>query len=89
MTPDQLLQKIGELSDEFYNVCEEAGSIAERKGYAWLEMRKNYKTNSECDQAWAATADGRRESYLKWYVKGLAAKRGSLILRLRAEQGQL
>ena len=88
-TPENLLEEIGALSDEYYSMCEEMGQLAERKGVAWLELRKVCKTNAECDQQWAATADGKRENYLKWYIKGLQAKRGSLILRLRADTGSL
>jgi len=84
-----LIEQISALSDEYYNICEEAGQIAERKGTAWLELRRQCKTNAECDQQWAATADGRRENYLKYYIKGVSAKRGALILQLRAEQGSL
>ena len=89
MTPEQLLQQIGTLSDEYYALCEEAGGIAERKGTAWLELRGECKTNAECDQKWAATADGKRENYLKYYLKGVSAKRSSLILRLKADTGTL
>ena len=80
---------ISDLSEEYYSLCEEMGQLAERKGEAWLVLRKECKTNAECDQKWAATADGKRENYLKWFVKGLQAKRGSLILRLKSEQGTL
>ncbi len=89
MTPQELLNKISVLSDEYYTVCEEAGQIAERKGYAWLELRKKCSTNAEADQLWAASADGRREAFLKYYIKGLSALRGSLILQLKADQGSL
>lgn len=84
-----LIEQISVLSDEYYNLCEEMGQICERSGFAWLEMRKECATNAECDAKWAATADGKRENYLRWYIKGLQAKRGALILQLRAEQGSL
>ncbi len=89
MSPEQLLEQISALSSEYYDKCEEMGSISERKGYMWLELRAQCKTNGETDQKWAATADGRRENYLKFYLKGLSAKRSSLILRLKADQGAL
>ena len=88
MNPN-LLPQISDLSDAYYKACEEAGQIAERKGTAWLELRRECETNAECDQKWAATADGKRENYLKWFTKGLQAKRGALILQLKAEQGTL
>ena len=88
-TIENLLNGIDALSTEYYSLCEEAGELAQRKGTAWLELRASCKTNAECDQKWAATADGKRENYLKFYIKGVQAKRGSLILRLRSEQGTL
>ena len=85
-TPQQLIEEISTLSDEYYDVCEEAGQIAERSGTAWLEIRKGCKTNAEADQMWQTTPDGKRENFLKWYTKGLTAKRGARILELRLLQ---
>ncbi len=86
---EPLIQKINEVSDEFYEMSQELAGIAERKGTAWLELRRSCKTNAETDQIWAATPDGRRESYLKVYLKGLQARRGALILTWKADNGTL
>lgn len=80
MTSINLIKEINVISDELYKVCQEMGEIAERSGVGWLELRKTCKTNAEADQLWATTADGRRENYLKWYIKGLEKKRGALVL---------
>jgi hypothetical protein len=62
--------------------------IAERKGTAWLEIKQQReRTNAETDKLWEATADGRREAYLKIYLKGLQAKRGALILEWKSNNG--
>ena len=79
-----LIEEINLISDETYAKCQEMADIAERKGLKWLEMRATCKTNAETDQKWNASPDGRRENYLKWYIKGLSAKRGALMLEFRA-----
>jgi hypothetical protein len=80
LTPRQLIEQINTLSDEYFKLAQEMAGIAERSGTAWLELRKQCKTNAETDQQWQATADGRRENYLKWYLRGLEKKRGALVL---------
>lgn len=89
LTPRALQEQINTISDEYFSLCQEMAEISERKGTAWLEMRSTCDTNAECDQQWNASADGKRENYLKWYLKGLSAKRSSLILEYKANNGQL
>ena len=86
-TPKQLQESINTISDEFFAACQEMATIAEAKGTAWLSLRKNCKTNAEADQTWDASENGRRENYLKWYIKGLQAKRGALMMEHRANSG--
>lgn len=86
---EKLIEEINKISDEGYKVSQELADIAERKGTAWLALRKECKTNAECDARWAATADGRRESYIKVYFKGLQMKRGALILEWKSNNGTL
>ena len=86
MTPQILQQKINEISDEYFEVCQEMASISERHGAGWLEHRATCKTDNEAKMRWEATADGKREGYLKWYIKGLSAKRSALILEHRMNQ---
>jgi hypothetical protein len=80
ITPRQLIEQINILSDEYFRLAQEMAAISERSGTAWLELRKRCKTNAEADQIWKATPDGSREAYLKWYLRGLEKKRGSLVL---------
>lgn len=86
---EKLIEDINTVSDEYFALSQELAAIAGRKGISWLELRKGCKTNAEADQAWDATADGRREAYLKIYLKGLQAKRGALILTWKADNGTL
>lgn len=89
LTPRQLSEQINKVSDEYFKLSQELAGIAERKGTAWLQLRKECATNAETDQKWDATADGRREAYLKIYLKGLEKKRGALVLEFRANSGTL
>lgn len=89
LTPRALQDAINTISDEYYAACQEMADIAERKGTEWLVLRKSCKTNAECDQQWAATADGKNENRLKWLIKGMEKKRGALMLEHRANQGLL
>jgi len=89
LTPRQLIKSINSVSDEFFKLSMEMGNIAERKGTAWLELRSTCKTNAECDQKWSSLADGKRENYLRWYLKGLQAKRGALMMEHRSNTGML
>ena len=84
LTPRQLQENLNTISDELYERCQEMAGIASRKGIAWLNLRRNCKTNGECDKEWDITADGQRENYLKWYIRGLQAKRGALLQEAKA-----
>lgn len=87
LTPRQLQEEYSKISDELYEMCQEMATIAEKKGTAWLELRNECKTNAECDQRWAASELGKRENYLKWYIKGLQSKRGAMKQELQANSG--
>lgn len=87
LTPKSLIESINAISDEYFELCTEMANIAERSGVAWLEIRQTCKTNAEADQAWRTTPDGRREQYLKWYLKGLEKKRAALVMEYKSNQG--
>lgn len=86
--PLQLSRQIYDLSEEYFKASLEMGEIASRSGTAWLELRKKCKTDKECDRMWETTADGIRENYLKFYLKGCEKKISSLKLELRIITGQ-
>lgn len=87
VTPRQLQDSLNAISEDLFAACQEMATIAEAKGTAWLELRKNCKTNAEADQTWDASEKGRRENYLKWWIKGLQAKRGAILQETRANSG--
>lgn len=87
ISPSKLIEQINLVSEEFYKLSQELAEIAERSGTAWLKIRRDCSTNGEADRLWTATPDGRRENYLKIYLKGLQAKRGALILEYKSNAG--
>lgn len=89
LTPRALIEEINALSDEYYEKSQEMATIAEKKGTAWLELRSTCKTNAEANALWDASELGRRENYLKWYLKGLEKKRGARLTEYRANSNQL
>lgn len=89
VTERALVADINQLSEEYYSLSQELAMIAERKATEWLSIRRGCKTNAETDHTWDATADGRREAYLKIYLKGLEKLRGARTLEFRANSGQL
>lgn len=88
MTPLELSKQISELSESYYQASMQMGYIAERSGYGWMEVRKDCKTDAEAHKKWAMTADGKREAYLKWYLKGVEKKISALKMELRMLTGQ-
>lgn len=87
MTPRQLQESLNAISEELFAACQEMASIASEKGTSWLGLRASCKTNGECDQKWAASDTGKRENYLKWYIKGLTAKRGAILQETKSNNG--
>lgn len=86
-TPAQLQEQLTVISDKLYEVSQEAATIAGRSGTAWLELRKTCKTNAEADHIFAATPDGSRMAYLKYYIRGLQAKRGAIKMEIQSNSG--
>lgn len=90
VTPDLLLADISHLSEEYFKLSMELAEISERKAFEWLRMKKELQvSNAEVDKNWEAAADGRRESYLKIYLKGLEKLRAARMLEYRANQNIL
>lgn len=84
---EPLIEKINEISDEYYELSQELAGISERKGTAMLDLLAEHKKRNIAETYWDATADGKREAYLKMYLRGLGAKRAALILTHKADMG--
>ncbi len=87
MTPRALQEKLNAISDESYRLHQEMATIVERSAEAKLELMKTCGSGKEVDMRYAATADGRRESYLRVYLRGLSHLRTSIIQEVKANSG--
>ena len=87
LTPRQLQDKLNSISDESYKLHQELAEIAARSADAKFELMKICKSGKEVDMRYAATEDGKREAYLKVYLKGLGHKRTALIMESKANSG--
>lgn len=85
--PLELSRDISRLSDDYYKAALEMGTISERSGFGWMELRRECKTDSETHKKWAATADGKREAYLRWYLKAVEKKVSAMKMELRILTG--
>lgn len=84
LLPAQLQEVLNAISEESFEKHMELASLVERGAEAKLELMRTCKNGKEVDMKYAATPDGKRESYLKIYLKGLGHKRTSIIQEIRA-----
>lgn len=86
-TPRQIQEALNAISDESYELHQELATLAERGADARLELMAICKNGKEVEMRYAATPDGKREAYLKVYLKGLSHKRTALIEESKANRG--
>lgn len=86
-TPRALQEALTAISDESYEKHQELASIAERSGEERLRLLGESKSAKEAEMKWEASEDGKREAYLKIYLKGLSHKRTALIMETKANAG--
>lgn len=87
LTPRALQDQLNAISDESYVLHQELAAIVERAPDAKFALMKTCKNGKEVDMRYAATPDGKREAYLKVYLKGLGHKRTALIMESKANSG--
>lgn len=87
LTPAQLQEQLNEISDESFSKHQELALLAERSADAKFELMKTSKNGKEVDMKYNASESGKRETYLKIYLKGLSHKRTAIIQELKANQG--
>ncbi len=86
-TPRQVQDTLNAISDESNALHQELATIAERSADAKFDLMKTCKNGKEVDMRYAATPDGKREAYLKIYLKGLSHKRTALIMESKSNAG--
>ena len=83
MTPRQLSEEQLKLSAEYQTLSNELGVIASKKDTVWLGIRKTSDSDKEADRMWGASPHGQRETYLRYYLKGLEKRLSSIKAHLR------
>lgn len=86
---EKIIEEINKLSEEYYAASQELAGIGERKGPYMLELLKEHGSKPKADIHWRATADGKREEYLKAYLKGLGSLKQARVLTFKADRGIL
>ncbi len=87
VTPRQLQDQLTAISEESYQLHQELAEISCRSADAKFELMKDGSNGKRVDMLYAASVDGKRENYLKIYLKGLSHKRTSIIQELKANAG--
>ena len=89
LTTEQLIEQLNAISDESFMLHQELATLNARMDTLWLGLRSECKTDKECDRKFGATADGQRATYLKYYLRGLANKRGALLEESKNNRGNI
>lgn len=76
------------LAGEYAFVMGQLEMILQRKPAIWSEMRKNFKSDTACERAWEATADGMNEAGLRLRAKSVEKMMSALKSLLRIAEGE-
>ena len=84
MLPPRLLsEELLRLSEAYQESSKEAATVSSMKDTEWLELRKTCNSDKECDRRWGATENGKRDAYLRYYLKGLEKRMSAIRAHLR------
>ena len=89
LTPRELQESLTAISEESYQLHQEAATLNSKMDTMWLSLRADCKTDKECDKRLGATTDGQRATYLKYYLRGLANKRTALMEESKNNRGSI
>lgn len=89
LLPEQLQEQLSAISEESFKLHMEAATLNSEMDTMWLGLRKECKTDKECDRKLGATEKGQRATYLKFYLRGLANKRTALIEESKNNRGSI
>lgn len=78
-----LSEELLRLSEGYQEASVELAGILSKKDTEWLELRKACSTDKECDRRWGASEGGKRESYLRYFLKGLEKRMSAIRAHLR------
>lgn len=87
LTPQQLQETLTKISDESFEKHQELAELSLFAASAKLELMRECKNGKEVDMRYAATEQGKRENYLKIYLKGLSHRRTALIEESKSNRG--
>lgn len=87
LTPEQIANALNTISDESFELHQELATLNAKMDIDWLALRRDCKTDKECDRKLGATTNGQRTTYLKYYLRGLANKRTALIEESKNNRG--
>lgn len=87
LTPAQLQEQLTNISEESFELHMELATLALLSAEAKLELMKDSKSGKEVDMKYDATENGKREAYLKIYLKGLSHKRTAIIQEIKSNGG--
>lgn len=84
LTPTQLQEQLNRISEESYEKHQEMALLALQSADTKLELMKTCKSGKEVEMKYEATENGKRELYLKIYLKGLSHKRTAIIQEIKS-----
>lgn len=81
--PHALSARLLALAQEYSTGSRELGILRKNRAMAWLEARKEAKTDKEATMRLEATTEGQRETELSYLLKGLEKELGAIKSHLR------
>lgn len=87
LTPQQLQEQLNEISDESFAKHQELALLVQNGAMIKLGLMKTCKSGKEVDMNYAAMEEGKREAYLKIYLKGLSHKRTAILQEIKSNSG--
>lgn len=81
--PIAISRKSLHLSEVYGKATREIADLKKNHGERWLLLRKDAKTDKECDRMFDSTPEGKREIELSYLMKGLEREMSALKAHLR------
>lgn len=88
VTPNRLADMRVELSAIYSSMDWDLIRILSEKPAKWNELRKSFKSDTACDRAWEATADGMEEVKLRRTLKSIEKMMSAAKTKLEVLNGE-